>query len=163
MTKIIKILFSLFLKKYIFALNKNVEFMFTNASKYGLKALHYIAVNATEEQKIMAKDVANALDLQKPFLSKILKQLATKEFIQSVKGPYGGFYLTDEQKERSVMEIVLELEGKDSFSQCILNFENCNEINPCPIHTLVAFEKESLRNAINNVRIADLHNDLNYL
>lgn len=137
--------------------------MFAHTSKYALKALHYLAIHSAKENRVLAKDVAIALGLQKPFLSKILKQLAAKDFIQSVKGPYGGFYLTDEQKERSVMEIIMELEGKDSFSQCILNFENCNEINPCPIHTLVAFEKESLRNAINNVRIADLHNDLNYL
>ncbi len=137
--------------------------MFAHTSKYALKALHYIAVHSSKEKRVLAKDVAIALDLQKPFLSKILKQLAAKDFIQSVKGPYGGFYLTDEQKEKSVMDIIIELEGKDGFSQCILNFESCNEINPCPIHNLVAFEKESLRKAIKNVRITDLHEDLNYL
>ena len=92
-----------------------------------------------------------------------MNQLASKNFIHSVKGPYGGFYLTKEQKDRSVMDIIIELEGKDNFSQCILNFESCNEINPCPIHNLVAFEKESLRNSIKNVRITDLQEDLNYL
>jgi Rrf2 family protein len=137
--------------------------MLAHTSKYGLKALHYIAIYSSEENRILAKDVAKALDLQKPFLSKILKQLATKNFIQSVKGPYGGFYLTEKQKDRSVMDVIIELEGRDRFTQCVLNFENCNEKNPCPIHNLVAFEKESLRNSIKNVRIADLHEDLNYL
>ena len=137
--------------------------MFANTSKYALKALHYIAVHSSEEQRVLAKDVALALELQKPFLSKILNQLSPKDFIQSVKGPYGGFYLTKEQKDRSVMDIIVELEGRDSFSQCILNFENCNELNPCPIHKLVAFEKESLHTAIQNVRIADLQENLNYL
>lgn len=137
--------------------------MFANTSKYALKALHYISVHSSGEKRVLAKDVAVALDLQKPFLSKILKQLAAKDFIKSVKGPYGGFFLTEEQKSKSVMNIIIELEGRDRFKQCVLNFDNCNEKNPCPIHNLVAFEKEALRNSVNNVRISDLSEDLNYL
>lgn len=136
--------------------------MVAHTSKYGLKALHYIAVNGTEQERIMAKEVADALNLQKPFLSKILKLLASKDFIKSVKGPYGGFYLTEEQKRRSVMDIIIELEGRDRFRQCVLNFDHCNEANPCPIHNLVVLEKEALRKSIKNVSILDLQNDFNY-
>lgn len=136
--------------------------MFAHTSKYGLKALHYIAVNATKEERVMAKEIAKALTLQKPFLSKILKHLASKDFIQSVKGPYGGFYLTEEQKRKSVMDVIIEFEGKDRFKQCVLNFDHCNETNPCPIHNLVVLEKEALRKSIKNVRILDLQNDFNY-
>ncbi|MCB0458298.1 MAG: Rrf2 family transcriptional regulator [Flavobacteriaceae bacterium] len=136
--------------------------MFANNSEYGLKALHYIAVNASEDERMMAKDIAKALEIPKPFLSKILKQLANKNFIQSVKGPYGGFYLTELQKEISVLDIIVELEGKDKFKQCVLNFENCSDQHPCPIHELVAIEKNALRNTIKNVRIVDLSSHFNY-
>ena len=143
-------------------LNQLFNVMFANTSKYGLKALHYIAVHASENDRIMVKDIAVALEIPKPFLSKILKQLANKSFIQSVKGPYGGFYLTEDQKEMSVLDIIIELEGKDKFKQCVLNFENCNDHNPCPIHHLVAMEKNAMRNTIKNVRIKDLTSNFNY-
>ena len=136
--------------------------MFAHSSKYALKALHYIAKNGSSENRLMAKDIAKAVDIPKPFLSKILKQLALNNFVTSVKGPYGGFYLTDDQLKNSILDVIVELEGRNRFSQCVLNFENCNEKNPCPIHHLVIEEKNGLSQVIKNTLISDLKDNFGY-
>lgn len=137
--------------------------MLSHTSKYALKALHFISKAASEKQKLPAIEIAERTGIPKPFLSKLLKQLASIDLVSSQKGPNGGFYLNHDQMEKTIMDVIIHLEGKDSFKACILNFEACNEQEPCPIHSLVAKEKSGLRAAINRIKISDLSDDLTYL
>ena len=130
--------------------------MLANSSKYAIKALHYIASNASEEHKLLVKDIAEATDLPRPFLSKILQQLSAKNMISSTKGRNGGFYLTQEQLHESILDIIVEIEGKDSLKMCAINFDNCDAINPCPIHHLIAAEKDQLRHCYQQITLMDL-------
>jgi Rrf2 family protein len=130
--------------------------MLANSSKYAIKALHHIVLNASEEHKLLVKDIAAATDLPQPFLSKILQQLATKNLISSSKGRRGGFYLTEAQLEGSILNVIVEIEGKDRLKMCAINFDNCDASNPCPIHHLIAAEKEELRHRYQQIKLADL-------
>lgn len=136
--------------------------MLSQTAKYAIKALHCISVYGSIHRKMTALEVAELTNIPKPFLSKLLKQLVHRDLISSLKGPNGGFYLTKEQLEQSVMDIITVVEGKDSFQQCVLNFEHCNAANPCPIHDFVSVEKEGLRKAIRSVKLLDMMDNLNY-
>ena len=128
--------------------------MISNAAKLAIKTLSLLVHQPN--RTIRAQELSKELDVQKPYLSKILQQLATKGFVSSVKGPKGGFYITEEQKERSVMDVIIEIEGKDRFSQCLLNFDSCDQLKPCAIHHLVFKEKEALRRQFGTISIAAL-------
>ncbi len=130
--------------------------MLSNASKYAVNAINHLVLNSSEENKLLVKDIAEDLDIPKPFLSKILQQLAAVNYISSAKGPGGGFYVTAGQLDRSILDIIVEIEGKDQFKQCALNFDDCNESNPCAIHHLIATMKDGLRKAYKDIRLKDL-------
>ncbi|KAA3625716.1 MAG: Rrf2 family transcriptional regulator [Flavobacterium sp.] len=133
--------------------------MLSNASKYAVKAINHLVLNSSEENKLLVKDIAELLDIPKPFLSKILQQLSAGNYISSAKGPGGGFFVTSEQLDGSILDIIVETEGKDRFKQCALNFDDCNESKPCAIHHLIATMKDGLRKAYKDIRLKDLKSE----
>ncbi|NND62634.1 MAG: Rrf2 family transcriptional regulator [Flavobacteriaceae bacterium] len=134
--------------------------MLSNASKYALRAILFLANNATEDNKLSAKILSEEIKVPKPFLSKILQQLATKSFVTSIKGPNGGFYISEDQMEANLLSVIIEVEGKDRFNQCALNIDNCNLENPCSLHKYIAPSKEALRDSFSRVRVEDLHESM---
>lgn len=136
--------------------------MLSHTAKYAIKAIHCISKLGNAQKKITAVEIAELTNIPKPFLSKLLKQLAHLEMITSTKGPHGGFYLTPKQLQRTVMDVIMAVEGKDLFQQCVLNIDFCNAENPCPIHDFVTREKDALRIAIKKIKLLDMSDNLNY-
>lgn len=130
--------------------------MISNPSKYAIKSLMYLVNNSSEENKLLVKDIAQAVDVPKPYLSKILQLLSNKDYVSSIKGPGGGFFITDEQLNRSIYDVVVETEGKDKLARCLLSFEHCDAKNPCPIHSIIAPPKNALRDTFSKITLGDL-------
>ena len=126
------------------------------SSKYAINAMHYIVANASEDHKLLVKEIAEATQVPQPFLSKLLQQLSAKGIISSSKGRNGGFFLTSGQLQGSILDIIVEIEGKDRLNMCAINFDHCDEANPCPIHHLIAYEKDQLRQCYRNIKLSDL-------
>lgn len=133
--------------------------MLSKSSKYALKALVFIALNSSEEKKLLVKEIANKTNVPRPFLSKILQELASKDILSSIKGPGGGFFTTQKQQNGNVLDIIVETEGMDKLQHCVLNFENCDSQNPCPLHNYIAPAKDALRHSLKNITLDDLRND----
>ena len=132
--------------------------MLSNSSKYAVKALAHLVNHSSIDKKILVKDLAKAAKVPQPYLSKILQQLTAKDYLSSIKGRNGGYFITKAQGENSVLDIIVGIEGKDQLQQCILNFEYCDNENPCSIHQLVAFQKDALRKSFKTIKLKDLAN-----
>jgi Rrf2 family iron-sulfur cluster assembly transcriptional regulator len=130
--------------------------MLSNSSKYAVKALVHLVNHSSEDNKILVKHLAKATELPQPYLSKLLQQLTAKDYLSSVKGRKGGYFITKAQGENSVLDIIVGIEGKDQLQLCILNFEHCDNKNPCSIHHLVASQKDSLRKSFKAIKLKDL-------
>lgn len=111
--------------------------MLSSSSKYAINAVLYLAVHASEEKKIRATEIAEAINLPSPFLSKLLQNLSREHIISSSKGPKGGFYLTPEAKELALVEIVKSIDGVDRLEDCVLGLKKCSSEKPCPVHFAV--------------------------
>ena len=129
--------------------------MFSNSSKYAIKAVLFLAVNSGEDNRIMVKDLAGSINVPQPYLAKLLQELSRKEIISSKKGPNGGFYLSKENTLHTLMDIVNVIDGDDKFNSCLLSLEKCNADKPCPLHNLARpsrsiFIKSLSENTIKN-------------
>ncbi|MBD3616232.1 MAG: Rrf2 family transcriptional regulator [Gracilimonas sp.] len=109
--------------------------MFSASCHYGLQAMFYIASHSTEEKNISLNEIANDKNIPQHFLSKILQLLVKHKLLISMKGPHGGFRLNRAPEEITLIEIVKAIDGLDIFNQCGIGFRECNEEDPCPIHT----------------------------
>ncbi len=130
--------------------------MLSNASKYALRAVLYLAQNSSAKKKFGAKTIAEELETPPPFLAKLLRQLASNKLVSSTKGPKGGFFLTDEDKENYLWDIIVCIDGGYKFDECFLGLSKCNGENPCPVHHIVAPFKENLLKKFKGKTINDL-------
>lgn len=129
--------------------------MFSKACKYGIRAVFYLAVNSSEDAKLGAKEVAEALDVPKPYLAKILQQLSRHNLISSSKGIGGGFYLSQADREISLLDIIECIDGEEMFSACILGLPVCSSENPCPLHTQALIYRKGINDLVANNSIDD--------
>lgn len=130
--------------------------MLSNASKYAIRAMLYLAQNSSPTNKIGAKFIADELETPQPFLAKLLRQLSTNRLVSSTKGPNGGFYLSDENKEKYLWDVIVCIDGGYKFEQCFLGLSKCDHKNPCPVHHIVSPFKEELLDNFKGKTINDL-------
>ncbi|GGG35249.1 RrF2 family transcriptional regulator [Bizionia arctica] len=115
----------------------------SNACQYAIRSILYLGMCSDEEHKIGVKIISEELEVPQPFLAKLLQKLNKSNLVTSTKGPYGGFYLSDENKEKTVWDVLLEIDGSEKFNQCFLGLSKCGDENPCPIHfTVIAFKQK---------------------
>lgn len=134
--------------------------MFTRMTKYGIRAVFYIAKEQHDDKRFKTNDIAETLSIPLPFLKKILQQLSQKKIVSSSKGPGGGFYMNDENLKKTILDIVIILEGDDVFNRCVLDLHDCSDRNPCPLHDKYSvlkrgiekkFKEQSIREVIDNL------------
>jgi Rrf2 family protein len=119
--------------------------MLSNTSKYAIRAMIYLAINAGNSTKTGIKKISAELAIPAPFLAKILQILAKHKLLTSSKGPNGGFSLGRDARKITLYEIVTVIDGGDIFDKCLISLRTCNEENiPCPLH----HKYETLRNGI---------------
>lgn len=118
--------------------------MLSNACKYAIRSVLYLALQSDENNKIGVKKIAEELETPQPFLAKLLQQLNKGNLVSSTKGPNGGFYLSTKDKERAVWDIVKNMDGTSKFEECFLGLSTCSDENPCPVHFIVSPFKEKL-------------------
>lgn len=108
--------------------------MFSKTCEYAIRALVYIAQQSRGGNKIGVKKIAIEIDSPEHFIAKILQKLRKKEFVKSMMGPNGGFYIEEKGLESTLAEIVIEIDGDDLFKSCGMGLKECSEQRPCPIH-----------------------------
>jgi Rrf2 family protein len=109
--------------------------MFSKATEYALRATIYIAQKSTEEKKIGIAEIAAAIDSPESFTAKIMQALTRdNKIVSSVRGPNGGFFITEKVKKLPV-RCILQAMGEDAvLEKCVLGLKKCSEKLPCPMH-----------------------------
>lgn len=122
--------------------------MLSSSSKYAVNAVLYLAVHSSHSKKIRAKEIAEAIKLPSPFLSKLLQSLSRENIISSSKGPTGGFYLTENELNRPLIDVVNIIDGTNRLDDCVLGLKRCSSEQPCPVHFSVQPLKQKFRSEL---------------
>ena len=118
--------------------------MFSKTCQYAIRAVLYLALH-TGEKKASVVELAEALKAPKHFLAKILQQLSKHGLVASVKGPKGGFYLSEKNLKASLEDIILCIDGPDVFTGCVMGLSKCSSENPCPLHVQANAYRQGLQ------------------
>ena len=127
--------------------------MFSKTCEYAIRALIFIAQKSKDGSRISIKDISSGIDSPEYFIAKILQDLSRKGFVQSAKGPNGGFYMDDANLEQSVADIVREIDGDKLFTGCGLGLKECSEDHPCPIHNDFKYIRQEIKDMLENSKI----------
>lgn len=134
--------------------------MLSNTSKYAIRAVIYLALNAGEEKKIGIKQISKDLNIPTPFLGKILQTLAKHKLLSSTKGPHGGFGLGRNAENINMIDVVDIIDGRDIFDKCLIRLDDCNDKEPCSMHNNYAEIRRQLLNLFKNQKISELIDEI---
>ena len=121
-----------------------------------MRSIVFVAKNASIDQKLGIKAIAEELDLPTPYLGKILQKLTRGKILEGVKGPRGGFYFKEESKDIKLIRIIEEIDGLEFFSKCGMGMHECSEVRPCPLHNDLKIYRDGLWELYNARSIRDL-------
>lgn len=134
--------------------------MISNKCKYALRAILHLAVESSHNHKKSLKDLSGELKIPTPYLGKILQELVPKNIISSVKGPNGGFYLTEENRQSPLLNIIEAIDGLSFFTTCGLGLTACSDDHPCPIHQDFKMARNHLKNLFTQKSVQDLATEI---
>ena len=135
--------------------------MLSNSSRYGIRAVLYLASRPAEKKMTDIITISKELNLPAPFLGKILQQLAKHKILTSLKGPHGGFSLLKDPGDITLLEIVKIIEGDDIFNNCVIHNSTCRSYvtlhkKKCALHDDYASIRKALVKLFSNKTIDDL-------
>ena len=102
-------------------------------AEYGLRAMTYIA-RMEPEKRIRTSDLAKAVGVPAPFLSKIMRRLTAVGILDAKKGHHGGFVLARLPAEVRFIDILRAVDFEPTADHCLFGLSNCDAQNPCPLH-----------------------------
>lgn len=136
--------------------------MFSNACKYGIKAVAYIATQSIENKRVKITDVAKKSGSPEAYTAKIMGQLTKGKIVISVKGPQGGFEMSREQMQQvTILQIVKIIDGDSLINDCVLGLSQCDSDQPCPMHNEFKLIKEQIKHLLETTTVNDLATKIN--
>lgn len=130
--------------------------MFSTTTKTAIKAVIFISSRCSECQKVSVKETAEKIDASEHTVGKALQKLVKYGIVNSLKGPMGGFSITDSQREIPIYDIVVAIEGEEVFDQCGLGLSKCSAEHPCPIHNEYKEVRARIKEIYKQKKIKDL-------
>ena len=131
--------------------------MFSNACKYGIRAITYVASQSIDGNRVNISEISENADCPEAFISKILSSLKRKGLIESYKGVQGGYEISKELMHTiKVSDIVDAIDGDTVYNGCALGLHKCDPKNPCPLHFKFVRIRENLKLMLESTSIYDL-------
>lgn len=135
--------------------------MLTKKTKYGLKAMTYLAKD-TSGQPVLISEIAEKEKIPLKFLEGILLDLKKNGLLASKKGKGGGYFLEKPAETISIASIIRVLDGPIALLPCVsLNYykkcDDCQDEVSCSLNrvmvqvrdkTLKVLERQSLKDLV---------------
>jgi len=124
-------------------------------TEYAILAMQYLADN--REEPVSAKEIANSLSISFEFLSKSLQSLMKSGLVVSQQGIKGGYSLSKNPEDTTVMEIIQAVEENISIVDCIS--DNCERSDFCNMKDPMMILQEKINNVFSEITLASLMSD----
>lgn len=131
--------------------------MLSHTCKTAIKAVIYLASKHDTRTNVGIKEIAEYIDASEHTVGKLLQTLVKQKVINSIKGPSGGFFITGEQLNQPIINIVTAIDGNRIFKECGLGLSKCSSAHPCPIHNEYKVARDLIEKLFASNKIGDLY------
>lgn len=130
-------------------------FIFSKSFGYSLRGVLFVALRE-DGLPVQLGEMAEALDVPRHFMGKIMKRLVKRGVLSSLKGPTGGFFINETTLARPLMDIYQITDHPEELEQCVLSRGPCNPEHPCRLHDKVVQMKTPLNEMLYRTTIGEL-------
>lgn len=121
----------------------------------------YITFQSQQGKRVKTGEIAEKIGTPEAFTAKILGELVKSEIVESLKGPYGGFYLDPTMQEKiKISQIVSAIDGENIYTGCGLGLSSCNAAKPCPMHDKFIAVRTQLKTMLESTSLKELSEGL---
>lgn len=120
---------------------------------YGTVIMAHIARDA--ERCFSAAEVAAAIGVPPPTVTKLLKILAREGLVVSHRGAKGGYSLARPAEQISIAQIIDAVEGRVAMTECNVATGLCAQESGCAVRAAWRRINDAVRTALEGVRLAE--------
>ncbi len=139
-------------------------FALTKKTDYAIIALSHMA--QCPDRVCNAREVAERFHVPLSLLTNVLKILAQKELVRSIRGAKGGYTLARPADQITLETIIRAIEGPVRFVQCTADAKigegSCELSDFCPVVGPVQKVHARLTSFLNDVTLSDIAHDPDY-
>ncbi len=107
--------------------------IYSKGCEYAICALTQIPLKDSS-QSFLAVDICRKANVPEHSTRKALQLLVGGGLLESVSGPGGGYKLTKNPRNISLLDIIKSIDGENVFDHCIVGLSKCGSGSPCPVH-----------------------------
>ena len=122
---------------------------------YGLRIMVALA-SESNGKSMSVRQLASEGNFSYDLGCKILQRLHKAGLIRSRMGPKGGFALSKDPSEISLMEIVKVLQGRIRLNRCLLGGDGCEFWPDCQISARLAHLQRHIDDYLGGITLAEM-------
>ena len=119
----------------------------TRAAEYAIRCITYLAKKG-KGTLVSKKNIAEKAEIPPHFLAKIAQDLAKAGLIEIKQGAKGGFSLSKEPKDISLLDVVETMIGEIFLNDCVARPSSCNSMSACGVHRVWITARDQLRKTL---------------
>ncbi|MFN5351047.1 MAG: RrF2 family transcriptional regulator [Alphaproteobacteria bacterium] len=132
-------------------------------SKYGLRALMVVYRNKNEMLSI--KNIAERADVPQKFLESIMLELKHNGVVDSKRGIFGGYFLSQKPEEIKIGDLIRIFDGPLAPIRCASvtayrKCDDCADEKTCEIRALMLQVRNAIANVLDNTTLDKLSDDM---
>jgi Rrf2 family cysteine metabolism transcriptional repressor len=127
--------------------------------RYALRAMIDLALHADEEP-VPRSDIAERQEVSAHYIEQLFVKLRRAGFIESVRGPGGGYILAQGADQIKVGDIIRTVEGPIALVHCVApqKEDTCHRADSCVTHLLWRRLSSKVAEVLDSVTLEDLCN-----
>lgn len=123
-------------------------------TRYGLRLLIELAVN--NKSYVSLKDISKNEGISNKFLERIVSRLKKAGFVESERGPVGGYRLKKDPKEITLKEVIDLFEGNEALVECLIDPLLCERSGFCKSRSLWKEADKKINEALQSIKLTDI-------
>ncbi len=130
--------------------------LYSKSAEYTIQAMLYLAENEGQGL-VMVSSIAEAYNIPKHFLAKLVQTLTRNHLIKSYRGRNGGIKLARSSAKITILQIVNAIEGPPPEQEmCVIGLDVCSDDVVCPLHNQWQHIGELVRDTLSNQTLLEL-------
>jgi Rrf2 family protein len=106
----------------------------TRETDYAIRCILYLS--SRTDRIVVVDETSREMAVPKSFLAKILQKLVKAGIVKSFRGVKGGFRLSREPKDITLLDVIEAVEGAIALNACAVDSAVCTFSSACAVHPI---------------------------
>ncbi len=124
-------------------------------TRYGFRLMVELA-RSSKKGPVSLKEIAERLGLSLKFLEQIVIHLKTMGPVKAVRGPSGGYMLSQPPSKITLKSLFDIFEGVSGIVECVRNPSDCKRVDDCATHVLWVILDKKISDTLSSMTLEDL-------